>query len=537
MHGRVPPADWRGPDRPARVETVPVIERSRSRGAGLRRLLGIVASLLFVAGVVVGRIVAPPESTVPRDEAGRPPSASAEAVPSGPGPTLRPAAAPLPVLLVNGAPAPEGRIIVAADGGFRTLDLGTGELGGFVGTWRDVLHVHPDGGYVCACVERPWGDRTESILVRAVRMTSDGTVTWTGEPRQYTGRRPQPDAVSSAAGLGSALTPDGRTLLLGWAIRVAEGWSFGLDLVPVERSGPERRVPLGVIEPSGSPLRAGDPMVRVSADGRLAVVTGWLGVRGPAGWAVERPRWLVLLEPPDAGPVSTFGGENDPTAACDSGGFAGPAVYVSVCRSTVPSEEGLTLVGIHDAPGPSGEGALTVVMPAGPQPVVRIDAGSGSIFVWDPLGHVIARIDARTGRVSATTAIAPADRDAQGELPVAPLARPLGSDALALSPDGARLYALGRPRPDRTGGSSGVWVFDARTLARLDHWEPTADLVALTVSRDGRWVYAVGAWGADAEGRPSRQDSSLTVYDAATGEVRLIAGRPGGSLVSVVAPG
>lgn len=537
MQGRVPPAGWHGPDRPVRVETVPVIERSRSRGAGLRRLLGIVASLLFVAGVVVGRIVAPPESTVPREDVSRLLSASAAAVPSGPGPTLRPAAAPLPVLVVNGAPAPEGRIIVAADGGFRTLDLGTGELGGFVGTWRDVFHVHPDGGYLCACVERPWGDRTESIVVRAVRMTSDGEVTWAGEPRQYVGRRPKPDAVSGAAGVGSALTPDGGTLLLGWAVRAAGGWSFGLDLEPVERDGPARRVLLEVIDLGTADVRIGDPMVRVSPDGRLAAVAGWLAVRRTDGWSVERPRWRVALGSDGPAAVTRLEGASELAATCEAQGFATPTSYVAVCRSAIPREEGLTLVEIHDALVVPGEDPVTVIMPAGPQPVVRIDAGSGSVFVWDPLGHVMASIDVRTGRVSGTTAIAPADRGAQGEVATAPLARPLGSDALALSPDGTRLYALGRPRPDRTGGSSGVWVFDSRTLALLDHWAPTADFVSLAASADGRWVYAIGAWGADAEGRPSRQDSSLTIFVALTGDVRLIAGQPGGSLVGVVPPG
>ncbi len=397
------------------------------------------------------------------------------------------------------------------------------------GRWR------PGSENPAARVSKP--DRTESILVRAVRMTSDGTVTWTGEPRQYTGRRPQPDAVSSAAGLGSALTPDGRTLLLGWAIRVAEGWSFGLDLVPVERGGPTQRVPLGVIDPGPAPVRVGDPIVRVSPDGGYAAVAGYFAVRASSGWAPQRPRWRVSLGSGGAVGVTTLGGTTEPSVSCETQGFATPSAYVASCRSTIPGEEDLVLVEIHQALGGPPADPVTVAMPAGPQPVVRIDAGSGSVFVWDPLGHVMARIDARTGRVSGTTAIPPAERGAQDGVTTAPLARPLGSDALALSSDGTRLYALGRPRPDRTGGSSGVWVFDARTLALLDHWEPTADFVSLAASADGRWVYAIGAWGADAEGRPSRQDSSLTIFEAVTGDVRLIAGQPGGSLVGVVPPG
>jgi hypothetical protein len=59
--------------------------------------------------------------------------------------------------------------------------------------------------------------------------------------------------------------------------------------------------------------------------------------------------------------------------------------------------------------------------------------------------------------------------------------------ALALSPDGARVYALGAGssvQGDPSGGSAGIFVFDARTLAFLDHWQPPADLVSVAVPEE-----------------------------------------------------
>lgn len=91
---------------------------------------------------------------------------------------------------------------------------------------------------------------------------------------------------------------------------------------------------------------------------------------------------------------------------------------------------------------------------------------------------------------------------------------------------GSRLYALGIGQGDpAAAGSTGIFVFDTTTLAPLDHWAPTADFVSLAVSGDGRFVYAAGAPGVEASGRPAQVDASITVYDANDGSVRLVAGQ------------
>ena len=47
----------------------------------------------------------------------------------------------------------------------------------------------------------------------------------------------------------------------------------------------------------------------------------------------------------------------------------------------------------------------------------------------------------------------------------------------------------------------------------------------MALSADGRFVYAIGAPGVDPAGHQSAYGSSITVYDAADGSIRLQAGQ------------
>lgn len=101
---------------------------------------------------------------------------------------------------------------------------------------------------------------------------------------------------------------------------------------------------------------------------------------------------------------------------------------------------------------------------------------------------------------------------------------------MVLSPDGTRVYAIGVSSPGATDrGSSGIFAFDASSLARLGSWAPTADFASIAVSADGLFVYAAAQGGIDAAGRTSPNGSSVTVFDTSDGSVRLIAGALGSS--------
>ncbi len=98
-----------------------------------------------------------------------------------------------------------------------------------------------------------------------------------------------------------------------------------------------------------------------------------------------------------------------------------------------------------------------------------------------------------------------------------------------ISPDGSPVYAIGvsgDPTEEASRGSTGIYVFDTATLSLQAHWAPTSDFMSVGVSRDGTVVNAAGLPGHDADGREvPLQGGSVTVFDAATGAIRAIAGQ------------
>ncbi|HEY8198460.1 MAG TPA: hypothetical protein VIF44_01715, partial [Candidatus Limnocylindrales bacterium] len=83
------------------------------------------------------------------------------------------------------------------------------------------------------------------------------------------------------------------------------------------------------------------------------------------------------------------------------------------------------------------------------------------------------------------------------------------------SQDGQLLFAIGRgPEPD---SSSGVWVFDARTLELLERWPAKASYASLAVLDGGRFMAAIGSPGVDESGGRARWGTSMTVHDILTG--------------------
>jgi DNA-binding beta-propeller fold protein YncE len=101
---------------------------------------------------------------------------------------------------------------------------------------------------------------------------------------------------------------------------------------------------------------------------------------------------------------------------------------------------------------------------------------------------------------------------------------------LAVSPDGTRLYVLAvnsKRFTEVEGGSAGVLVLDSGTLEVLDNWPPTADLVSIATSADGRFVYASGMSSSDSAGQRTNQPASVTVYDRESGRLVAFLGQLG----------
>ena len=217
----------------------------------------------------------------------------------------------------------------------------------------------------------------------------------------------------------------------------------------------------------------------------------------PNGWCISQPRFLdaeLLVQ------VCTPPGDEPP----------GTIYYV---RQVSSSGEFRGKLGI---PGDNRGGYY----PAGP----LVDPGRRAVFVWETLRHTLIRVGVDDSQID------------ESSVPESMLAGDLtpgrgwpgAEPALVASTDGRRLYALGfRSSGGEMGTSTGVWVFDADTLALLDHWEPRALLTSLAVSTDGRFVYAAGASGIDVEGRQNPWPASVTVYDAINGEIQVVYGAVG----------
>ncbi len=107
---------------------------------------------------------------------------------------------------------------------------------------------------------------------------------------------------------------------------------------------------------------------------------------------------------------------------------------------------------------------------------------------------------------------------------------------IVFSPDGSRVYALGvKGSSFESSGSAGLYVFDARALTYVDRWNATADFISLAVSPDGQFVYAAGMPAFDASGNNTSQPASITVFNAADGTVKLIAGQLTNGLITFAA--
>ncbi len=112
----------------------------------------------------------------------------------------------------------------------------------------------------------------------------------------------------------------------------------------------------------------------------------------------------------------------------------------------------------------------------------------------------------------------------------AALAKPYFEGAsLQLSPDGARLYAVGAARDGMNAARpAGVWVVDTRTWRVAERWLPDIQPQKLLLSGDGSLLFVQ-----QASGPLGSQGSPLRVVEASTGAERVVAAPVEGTLYSL----
>jgi hypothetical protein len=527
------------------------------------------AAVLAIAGTVVLALAATqllaPTNRAPDtgngvgSGAATPPAAGGR---SGPSATGTPATAEPPVLLLTGSPAPSEQVVVhgSAD---RILDLATGRIGpALTSNWADRVIDLGDGAYRCVCQERTTRGGLERVVIHLRDTTADGSIGRDIPVATYTGR---PDShVSGDQGesvsITTAFDPSGRLLFLGRAIRQPPRWTVGVDVVDLAAGRVVQSLPLWTAAShvgsgaSAFARYAWSPQIVVAPGGgqvvmQASVMTiGEIDRTGYWSASIDGLRVGELRRLP-AGAGSLSGEDCRDTFAS----FLDGRTLFALCVS--PTQAGVVLIRRVTLDGRSlGDIDLSRTFPDTYIAGRLLDRAGGALYLWDPFSLTIARVDLRTGAISSRTIdrASLATGPGIGADPVAGIGRALGrwiapsaaakiwlEPAMALSPDGSRLYALAVNSKNFTemeGGSAGVVVLDSRTLDVLDHWPPAADLVSIAASADGRFVYASGMSSVGSGGERTDQPASVTVYDAATGRLVAFLGQLGEDWVMFDSP-
>jgi hypothetical protein len=491
--------------------------------------------------------------------------------PATPTPTVAPlpTATPLPSLTIATGPLPTGPLPIHA-GGFHLLDPATGALSAADGISldNDVVFREPGGdGWWCVCFRQDQQQYTGTVDVTVRHLDRNLTEAGTFAIATYESATPPP-AQDFGVRFDLERSSDGRTAYLALGQRSAAGWTIKVDVIDLEHGGLINSQPLTTIDIPPPPEPApsitdflvesylGGPSIRLSPDGRRFIVTATADTVDPASSASrsESFGWLAAVpEDPSTEPILDIrpleGALFDWLGSCSWLTWMGPEELVMTCGEAGASGHSKVTVRTVDLAGRQTGAAsfeygneIHVAEPL-------IDAANRLAYFWEPGPHILHRLDLGTGTAveidvhparGATTAIATPIPSIGPLTNLPPVWIGVYSDytlysapQLVAEPGGTRLYALGTIAGQLDGyggggsGSTGVWVFDTRTFANVDHWPAAASYVALGITRDGRWLEATGAPGMDVDGNPSGWEASLTIHDTVDGRVALQLGNLG----------
>jgi hypothetical protein len=547
----IPPIRLDAPSWRDRVRT-PRARRLADGGAWLLKVgrAGSAALALSVAGAMFAVLLTRSTSA---PGFGGAPSASFDPRSGSAGASL------LPTLLVHGdLPRPSEIVVQTEDGDFGRVDLADGTMAGSLTGAREgsELNIQSDGSMVCLCLTAS-GNANGSpthIEARLDHFAADGRflattpiTSYSGEPdprRDSTVERPANVFVSVRFEEGGAHG------FIGWSARSGTVWHSGVLIVDAQTGSRTGSLDL-------PDMSAGDGEAR-----RVVNAPTLLGLLGSDGILIQRS-WYEWTPAQSSNPAYSTGSEAFRLSSPD--GRLADAVSLaraSDCGEQILEGGPLQTAGIwlECTRGGSSttvvrrltaDGSTTddITLPGAPDvdgDTTALSPDGRLLFIWDPWASMLSRIDLQTGAHSSTgISTSRADRslvDDVAEWLAPPMAaKAILRGAVVLSPDGSRVYAIGIDQSAKNGplsGSSGVYVFDAATLATVDHWPPTADFVSLAVSPDGRFLYATGLPGVDAAGNINReQPASMTVFATMDGEVRIVAGRLGLQMITFPSAG
>ena len=477
--------------------------------------------------------------------------------------TPAPTATPLPPVTIAAGPLPSEPLPIDAEG-FRLIDPATGVLGPTSGLLleNDALFREPGGdGWWCLCFERSSDEASESVTVTVQHLDRN-----LGDSQSFaiatyaSGGRP--GAQDFTIRLAVDRSADGRIAYLAVGTLGKGGWKIHVDRIDLERGrllGGSDLTTIQAPAPGASPTLDGGqiesyldgPTIRFAPNSRQLLVLASLFPNTETG-EPDRRGWLIDIGGEAAG--SSVGNVQPIKPAvleisrnCGWVTWFRQDELIMICWG---GAQGLDMsVRTLDLDGRETGAARFAVADGGRVTDPWFDEANRLVYFWDANTHILRRLDLARG-TAAEIDVAPW----QGATPaiatpipgVEPLANlppawsgvysdfPTYSEHL-LIPErgGTRLFAIGTTDPrtfgrgDVRSGSTGVWVFDTRTFANVDHWPAAAAYVSIALSPDGRWLTALGQAGIDVAGNPAGWESSISVHDTSDGRLALQVGSLG----------
>ncbi len=441
---------------------------------------------------------------------------------ASPSPSGAPATAPGPSestppnAAVNDPLAKPTTVLVRAGEAYKLADLTSGSFSaGVFGAFNGPATViaRPGGGWLCVCSDGGSGPGLPAHLTVTLALAGPTGLRESETPvRQLDGRAdpglPSP-AQEQLVDAHATVSRDGRFAFLGWAVREGTtGWQLGVDVIDVAAARVVSSIGIPKLPSTtaaGQPTTRLAPAVDLAASGGRVLVSDFWFVNedlNPSPSGVDH--WEASFDGTTVSGLSPAGSTSGDACVETASGVVDASTWWVLCsnpdgrlRFDRFDRDGAT-IGSTDLPASDG------------LPAAQLDSRGEHLFVWGPVARALTRIDVATGLVSTVTATAAAEtNDPLTDLAtalgrwIAPtaLAKVMLDPALAISPDGTRVYALGVDMHSGEAVSSlGIFVFDTATMAQVGHWQPAADLTSIALSPDGAWLYAAGQPLFDAAG-------------------------------------
>jgi hypothetical protein len=407
---------------------------------------------------------------------------------------------------------PDATFLVQTEDGYRPFDLSAGEIGPRIGldAGSDHLFGLPDGRLLCVCTDHQLTGGQETAAVDVRWLSRTGKTLDEFRIGVHAGDY-DPDMPMGAV-VEATFDPTSEVIYLSRLQREGEIWRLAIDVVSLAARGVVQTVELdpvstvpGANPDSPEPVYAWPPSVEVANDGRHLVLRQTSVHRG----ATETRFWSASLKGGLIGPLSAWPTGEGTASECGTGwsGFATGASYFAICGAWSGDRAWLRHVDLS--------GKLLADVELGvPVSSVLVDHEREALFTWDPFAKAMARVDLASGELLTAHAGGPFEQVASWMVPAA-RAKVMLEPALMLSPDGSRLYAAALEPGE-------VWVFEAKTLERLDRWAVSGMPTSIALTTDGSLLFvAATILHADGEAGEASPRGSMVAYETPDGAALL----------------